>query len=261
MTIEGYWRIRLFQFLVTVFMGQAFQEFNKALTRAGLDYGTLAKLVAGDRARWTPGVAALLDRFLQGARDELIDRKDLKRRFSADDVAQARANVALVPYMSCYLAAHRAIVDDFKLYLQRLVASGLSAQLTPASREELATCLAVAFDKLVCYEPFVREKSAVYSHDFDAWLSAGAREPLESFRTASPVTCLYQLEPGLEASIDRARDAATSLVDTLYRVRINALGKIPGDRLFCYRRVTAAADRRDSRASLNAAHANLASRQ
>jgi hypothetical protein len=261
MTIEGYWRIRLFQFLVTVFMGQAFQEFNKALTRAGLDYGTLAKLIAGDRDNWTPGFAALLERFLQGARDELIDRKDLKRRFTAEDVARARANVALVPYMSCYLAARRAVMDDFQRYLKRLVGSGISSTLAPASREELATCLTVAFDKLVCYEPFVRDKTALYDYDFDGWLSAGAREPLESFRMASPVTCLYQLEPGLEASIDKARDGAASLVDALYRVRINALGKIPGDRLFCYRRVTAAADRRDAKASVNTAHANLASRQ
>jgi hypothetical protein len=185
----------------------------------------------------------------------------LKRRFTAEDVARARANVALVPYMSCYLAARRAVMDDFQRYLKRLVGSGISATLAPASREELATCLTVAFDKLVCYEPFVRDKTALYDYDFDGWLSAGAREPLESFRMASPVTCLYQLEPGLEASIDKARDGAASLVDALYRVRINALGKIPGDRLFCYRRATAAADRRDAKASVNTAHANLASRQ
>jgi hypothetical protein len=261
MTRAGYWRIRLFQFLVTTLMGQAFQEFNKALARAGLDYGTLAKLIAGDRERWTPGLTQLLDRFLQGARDELIDRKDLKRRFTADDIERARANVALVPYISCYLASKRAVVDGLRAYLERLVASDIDGKAAPGFRDELAACLAVAFDKLICYDPLVREKTAVYPYDFDAWLASGAREPLEAFRAPSPVACVYQIGPGLEESIDKARAGDGALVDALYRVRVNALGKIPGDRLFCYRRMTAAAEQRDRKASINAAHANLATRQ
>jgi Radical SAM superfamily len=260
MTREGYWRIRLFQFLVTLFMGQSFQEFNKALARAGLDYGTLAKLVAGDRDRWTPGVTELLDRFLQGARDELIDQKDLKRRFTAEDIVKARANVALVPYISCYLASKRAVVDDLRVYLERLVASDIDGRLKPECRGELSACLAVAFDKLICYDPLVREKTALYDYDFDAWLAAGAREPLDSFRSASPVTCLYQLDPVLEASVEKSKTAGGSLLDALYRVRVNALGKIPGDRLFCYRRMTTAAEQRDRNASISTAHANLAAR-
>ncbi len=261
MTREGYWRIRLFQFLVTLLMGQSFQEFNKALTRAGLDYGTLAKLIAGDRPRWTPGLSTLLDRFLQGAHDELIDRSDLKRTFTADDVAKARKHVALVPYASCYLAAHRAIVDGVRTYLQRLVDSDFDGRVKPECRAELSQCLGVAFDKLICYEALVREKTVSYDYDFDAWLAAGPREPLESFRTAAPIMCAYQLEPGLEASIEKSKAGGGSLVDVLYRVRVNTLGKVQSDRMFCYRRVSVAADARDLRASISAAHANLATRQ
>ena len=261
MTREGYFRIRLFQFVVTLLMGQAFQEFSKALTRAGLDYGTLAKMVVGDRDRWTPGIAALVERFLEGARAELIDKKDMKLTFSAEDVSRARANVALVPYICCHLAASRSIVEDLRLYLERLVASDFDGTTPAAHRGELFTCLAVAFDKLVCYDPLEPEKTVVYQHDFDGWLAADAREPLESFLSGAPVICRYVLEPGVSASIEKARAGASSLVDALYRVRVNMIGKVPGDRVFSYRRMTTAAEQRDHKSSVNTAHANLATRQ
>ena len=46
----------------------------------------------------------------------------------------------------------------------------------------------------------------------------------------------------------------------LYRVRINLIGKLVGDRVFCYRRMTAEANRRDDKAAVDSAHANLAAR-
>ena len=261
MTRDGYFRIRLFQFIVTLLMGQSFQEFNRALTRAGLDYGTLAKMIVSDQERWTPGLAELIERFLQGARDELIDRKDVKRHFSADDVAAARAHVALVPYASCHLASSRAIVDDLRLYLRRLVETDFNGTTPAAHRDELSLCLSIAFDKLVCYDPFEPAKTVVYQYDFDGWLAADLREPLEAFRAAAPVTCRYEIEPALQASIAKARAGSSSLVDALYRVRVNTLGKIPGDRVFCYRRMTTEAEQRDRTASVKTAHANLATRQ
>jgi hypothetical protein len=260
MTREGYWRIRLFQFLVTLLSSGAFHEFNKAMTRTGFDYGTLARLIAGDRARWTPGLERLLDRFLGGARDELIDRKDLKLRFGAEDVARYRTHVALVPYVLCYLASSRSMIDDVRRYLQQLVDADFDGQTSRVFREELSTCLGVAFDKLVCYEPLQPEKVVSYPYDFDAWLGAGPGEPLERYRSGAPLTFVYRLEPGVADSIDSARSAGGALVDAIYRVRVNVIGKVAGDRVLCYRRMTAAADARDHKASVESAHANLANR-
>jgi hypothetical protein len=260
MTREGYWRIRLFQFLVTLLSSQAFQEFNKALSRAGFDHGSLARMIAGDQARWTPGLERLLDRFLQGARDELIDRKDLKLRFDVEDIVRSRAHVALVPYVLCYLASSRSMIDDVRRYLQQLVDVGLDGQVGESFLGELSTCLDVAFDKLICYDPLEVEKTVSYSYDFDAWLGAAAGAPLERYRSAAPVSCAYRLDPGVAASVNEALTGGTALVDAIYRVRVNVIGRVAGDRVLCYRRMTAAADTRDSKALTASAHANLANR-
>ena len=262
MTRDGYWRIRLFQLLVTILSGQSFQEFNKALSRAGLDHGTLAKQIAGDRAGWTPGLRRLLDGFLRGAHDELIDRADIKIRFDAHDIAKVRAlQLALVPYACCDLVSSRSTVDDVQAYLLQIVDRDFDGRVDAACREELTTCLQVAFDKLICYDPLLPRKTVRYQHDFDAWLASDAGVPLERYRVAEPITCSYQLEDGVAESLERARPSAATLAEALYRVRINLIGKVVGDRVFCYRRMTTAAEARDQKASVDSAHANLANRQ
>jgi hypothetical protein len=260
MSREGYWRIRLFQFLVTLLSSQAFQEFNKALGRAGFDHGSLARTIAGDRARWTPGLERLLQRFLQGARDELIERKDLKLRFDAGDIDRSRAHVALVPYVLCYLASSSRMIGDVHRYLQQLVNRRLDGQVGESCLDELSTCLDVAFDKLICYEPLAVEKTIGYSYDFDAWLAAPAGEPLERYRSEAPVSCVYRVEPGVVTSVEEALSGGGTLVDAIYRVRVNVIGRVAGDRVLCYRRMTAAAETRDSKAITASAHANLANR-
>ena len=262
MTRDGYFRIRLFQFLVTLLASQSFQEFNKSLTRAGLDYGTLAKLMAGDRARWTPGVQRLIDAVIAGARAELIDKDDVQMRFTAEDIARVKANqLALIPYCFCTLVASRAAIDDLRAYLQALVDGDFDGLIGATFRDELSTCLAVSFDKLICYDPLETGKAVEYPYDFDAWLGADQDAPLESYRAAAPVTCVYQLEPGISAALERAAATTGSLVEAIYRVRLNIIGTVVGDRVFCYRRMTTAADERDRKASVSSAHANLATRQ
>jgi hypothetical protein len=260
MSRDGYWRIRLFQFLVTLLSSQAFQEFNKALRRSGFDHGSLARTIAGDRARWTPGLERLIARFLQGARDELIDKKELKLRFDAEDIVKCKAHVALVPYVLCYLAASRSMIDDLRVYLHQVVGAGVDGQIGESFLPELSACLDVAFDKLVCYDPLQEEKTVRYSYDFDAWLGASAGEPLERFRSAAPVQYVYRLDPGVAASVHDALESGSALVDAIYRVRINVIGRVAGDRVLCFRRMTAAADTRDSKALTASAHANLAHR-
>lgn len=262
MTREGYFRIRLFQFLVTLLASQSFQEFNKALTRAGLDYGTLAKLIIDDRSHWTPGLLRLLDGILKGARAELIEKDDVKMRFTAEDIAKVKAHqLALIPYSFCALVSSRATIDDFRRYLQRLVDGDFNGQSEASFRDELSICLAVAFDKLICYDPLEGKKTVRYQYDFDAWLGADADEALEAYRAGAPVTCVYQLEKGLAESLERATASTDTLVEAIYRVRLNIIGTVVGDQVFCYRRMTTAAEERDRRSAVSNAHANLATRQ
>lgn len=263
MTREGYYRIRLFQFLVTVFASQSFQEFNKALTRAGLDYGTLANTIAGEhqRRRLPPALMALLDGVLAAARAELIDEKDKQLRFTAEDIQRVRANeLALVPYYFCVLVSQRDTLRQLREYLQDCIDGRFGETTTPGFEVELTRCLAVAFDRLVCYDPLEHEKHVLHSHDFDAWLAAAADAPLESFRTERPVEYVYQLEGEVADALERFQAETGSLLSALYRVRINLIGKIVGDRVFCYRRMTAASELRDRKHAVDAAHASLAAR-
>lgn len=260
MTREGFWRIRLFQFLVTLLSSQSFAEFNRALSRAGLDYGSLAKLVAGDRARWTPGLAALIDGFLAAARAELIEREDVKLRFTAEDIAGVQKHqLALIPYFFATLVAHRTMLDDVRRYLESLIAGDFDDRTDPEARNELRACLGVAFDRIVCYDPLVPEKTVAYEYDFDAWLAADPSEPLSAYRTPQPVYCVYTLEKNIVEQLDRARKITDMPTEVIYRVRTNIIGAL-GDRVFAYRRMTAAAAERDGKAGENRAHADMAVR-
>jgi hypothetical protein len=261
MTRDGYLRIRLFQFLVTLLAGQAFQEFNKALTRAGLDYGTLANLLERGRAARRPAVAVLFDQILAAARRELIEKAELKLHFTAEDIEGVKANeLALVPYFQCVLASSAETMKQLRADLQDLVDSRFGGRVAEGFAGELSTGLAVAFDKLVCYDPPVQERMILHEYDFDAWLAATSGEPLETFRMAAPVPYVYKLEDGVVEALARSTEALRSPVAALYRVRFNLIGKLVGDRVFCYQRKTAAAEQRDYKAAVDAAHANLAAR-
>ena len=260
MTRDGYYRIRLFQFLVTVLAGQAFQEFTRTLTRSGLDYGTLANLLERSSAERRPAVAALFERIRDAARAELLDKADLKLRFSADDIQQVQTNqLALVPYFQCVLASSADTMNQLRDDLQDLIDGRFGGRIEPGFEKELSVGLAVAFDKLVCYDPPVHQKLVWHHYDYDAWLAADPAEPLDAFRTDG-MRHLYKLEDGVSDALDRELARGSTLIDALYRVRINLIGKLVGDRVFCYRRMTAEAERRDHKAAVDSAHANLAAR-
>ena len=261
MSRDGYYRIRLFQFLVTVFAGQAFQEFTRALNRAGLDYGTLANILERDRSGRRPAVAALFDEILAAARNELIEKVDLKLHFTADDIQRVRNNeLALVPYFQCKLASSTSTMQQLAADLQDLIATRFGGRIEAGYDNELSTCLAVAFDRLVCYDPPVKSKTVAHHYDFDAWLAAPEGAPLEAYRLEAPATYIYELEDGIVEALSRNTVSTGSLITALYRVRINLIGKLVGDRVFCYRRKTAAAEERDYKAAVDSAHANLAAR-
>ena len=199
---------------------------------------------------------------IAGARGELIDKDDVKIRFTAEDIARVKANqLALIPYSFCALVASGDTIADVRRYLQGLIDAGFGGQVDPAFRDELSTCLAVAFDKLICYDPLETTKTVQYPYDFDAWLGAAADQPLEAFRANAPVTCVYQIEQGIAEALGRATAGTGTLVEAIYRVRLNIIGTVVGDRVFCYRRMTTAADERDRHESVSSAHANLATRQ
>lgn len=261
MTREGFWRIRLFQFLVTLLSSQSFQEFNKALFRSGFDYGSLAKLIAGDRQRWTPGLTALIDAFLKAARDELIEKDDVKIRFTQDDIAKVKAHqLALIPYFFATLVASKQTIDDLRRYLHTLIDGDFDGQVSSSFREELSVCLGVAFDKMVCYDPLVPKKTVSYDYDFDAWLApAAADDALSAYRLAKPVTCTYELDKNIITSLERAKAITATLVEAIYRVRTNIIGAL-GDRVFSYQRLTTAAGERDHKAAVSRAHADMAVR-
>jgi hypothetical protein len=260
MTRDGYYRIRLFQFLVTVLAGQAFQEFNRTLTRSGLDYGTLANLLERGSANRRPAVAALFDQIRGAARDELLDFPALKLRFTADDIKRVQTNqLALVPYFQCMLASNAETMSQLRDDLQDLIDSRFGGGIDAGFEQELSVGLAVAFDKLVCYDPLPQQKLVSHHYDFDRWLAAPASEPLDAFRIDG-VQHLYKLEDGVSDALARELARGSALIDALYRVRINLIGKLVGDRVFCYARMTAEAERRDHKAAVDSAHANLAAR-
>ena len=261
MTRDGYFRIRLFQFLVILLSGQAFEEFRKALRRAGLDHGTLARIIVDDRPSWTPGLRWLLGRLLEGAKRELIDPSERKLQFTADDIRQVKTSqLALIPHVLCELATSPQMLFDLREYLQAQVASGFGCRVLPAPVDELAAGLAVAFDKLVCYDPLVPEKQVLAEYDFDAWLAAGDQAGLAEYRHSTPVPVTYRLDPGIADAVVETRAMTASLADALYRVRLNIIGNAFGDKVFCYGRVSEAAERRDRKAAVSTAHANLATR-
>jgi len=260
MTREGFWRIRLFQFLVTLLSSQSFQEFDKALQRAGFDYGSLAKLIVGDRARWTPGLTRLIDAFLQAAREELIKKENVKIRFTADDIAKIKAHqLALIPYFFATLVASRDILGDLKQYLQNLVERDLDGLVEPAFREELSTCLSVAFDKIVCYDPLVSKKTVQYDYDFDGWLASDGGDALSAYRVGAPVTAVYEIDQNIVESLERTKKITNTLIEAIYRVRTNIIGAL-GDRVFSYQRLTASANERDRKEAVSRAHADMAVR-
>ncbi|MBI1201370.1 MAG: hypothetical protein GC182_02545 [Rhodopseudomonas sp.] len=260
MTREGFWRIRLFQFLVTILSNSAFQEFNKSLTRAGLDYGTLAKFILNDRSRWTPGVTKLLDGYLQAARDELIEKEDIKVRFTADDIAKVNTHqLALIPYFLATLVSDRNIVAGLHQYLSDTVTTGFDGLADAAAVAELRICLEVAFDKLICYEPLLPLKSVSYDYDFDAWLGGDADDPLELYQTTQPVRSDYQIDKTIVEALEQARKTTATLAEAVYRVRTNRIGPL-GERVFCYVRMTKDAGDRERQLSVNRAHADMAVR-
>ncbi len=261
MTRDGYFRIRLFQFLVILLAGQAFEEFRKALRRAGLDYGTLARTIVDDRTAWTPGLQKLVDRFLDGARRELIDPGDRKLYFTAADIAQVKTNqLALIPYTLCGLTSSASMMADVREYLQTQVDADFSGRVSPERRGELAACLGVAFDKLVCYETLEQERHITSHYDFDAWLAAQDGEPLENYRLATPLPLVYRLAPGIADAVIAARAATATIAEAVYRVRLNIIGTAFGDKVFSYSRASIAAEQRDNKAAVSTAHANLAVR-
>lgn len=261
MTRDGYFRIRLFQFLVILLSGQAFEEFRKALRRAGLDHGSLARIIVDDRPSWTPGLRWLLGRLLEGAKRELIDPGERKLHFTADDIRQVKTGqLALIPHVLCELATSPQMLFDLREYLRAQVGSAFGCRILPAAGDELAACLAVAFDKLVCYDPLVHEKQVLTEYDFDAWLAAADQAALADYRHSQPVPVVYRLDPGIAEAVLETQAMTASLADALYRVRLNIIGNAFGDKVFCYGRVSEAAERRDRKAAVNTAHANLAAR-
>lgn len=261
MSRDGYFRIRLFQFFVILLAGQAFEEFRRALSRAGQDYGTLARVMVDDAAGWTPGLRQLAEQFLAGARRELVGPEDRQLRFTAADIAGVTAaQLALIPYFLCRLAASAQTMADVRYYLESLVASDLDGRIEPSRRAEIAACLAVAFEKLVCYDPLEPEKVVRHAHDFDAWLAAGPDARLDDYRWPAPQPVAYRLPEGVAEAVGSARAATASLTDALYRVRLNIMGTVFGDKVFCYSRTSTSAMARYQRAVTSDAHANLAVR-
>ena len=262
MSRDGYFRIRLFQFLVILLAGQAFEEFRKALRRAGLDYGTLARVVTDDHLGWTPGLQRLIDRFLDGARRELLDPSERKLHFTSEDIVRVkRDQLALIPHSLSALASSSEMIEDVKQYLQAQVATAFGGLVPDGSRPELAVCLQVAFAKLVCYDPLEPEKHVAAEHDFDAWLAAGEGAALEDFRLATPASFVYRLAPGVAEAVLEARAQTDTVTEAIYRVRLNIIGTVFGDKVFSYGRTSAVAAQRDHNAAVSTAHANLAARQ
>jgi len=75
-----------------------------------------------------------------------------------------------------------------------------------------------------------------------------------------PVEDVHRLQGEIAKILELSRTVTGSLVAARYRVRINLIGKLVGDRVFCYRRMTAASALRDHRQAVDAAQASLAAR-
>jgi hypothetical protein len=256
---DDFYNIRLFQFLVAVLSGEAFAEFSRRLKGAGLDYATLANMIVHDGANWTPGLRALLEGYTTACRNELIEKKDVKSRFTADDIKNfKKAQLALIPFYMAQLATRADMRADLAAYLESMTRGRFAGRVDASAVDELALTLRLAFEKMICFDPLTPAKTVSHEYDFDAWLGAGDKASLSAHRLQKPVPYRYFIDPDVAGAFDRTRAANDGLTQTVYRLRVNMIGK-HYERVFCYRRVPAeSAAAQDTGAERRQAHSSHA---
>ncbi|MBI3553515.1 MAG: hypothetical protein HY077_13550 [Elusimicrobia bacterium] len=266
MSRDDFYRIRLFQFLVTLLSGGTFAEFARRLDASGIDYATLASFIAQDRDNWTPQWRALLDGFIQACKSELIEKDQVKHVFTAEDIKKTQAaELWLIPFHMAKLASTAEIVSDLKSYLTRTMERGVGGLLKSDALPEIKTTLDLAFEKLVCYARPIIPKTVVHEYDFDAWLGAPDNVALSTYRLKEPAPYRYYLDNDVATAFERAKAAAADITHAVYKVRTNIIGRL-SDRVFCYQRspMSETADNREAskaqRQEIHGAHATTAVR-
>lgn len=231
-----FYRIRVFQFLVTILAGGTFTEFTRRMSSAGVDYATMASFIAGDRANWTPRFRALLEAFIQACKDELIEKDQVKHVFTAEDIKKAQnSQPALIPFHMSQLVTSEEMIADFKAYLTSMLEKGMDGRFPADALAEAKLTLEVAFEKLVCYVRPIAPRVVSHRYDFDAWLAAPANAALSAYRLEKPAPYRYYLDKEVAVAFEKARPSAPSLTQAVYKVRTNIIGRL-SDRVFCYQR-------------------------
>lgn len=231
MSRNDYFRIRLFQFLVTLLSNGAFAEVQHFLRGNDLCYATLSKTIIEDEASWPTEFRRLLDEFSAACKTELLDADKVKHRFTSDDIKNVQIHqLALIPFFMAKLVSHRSILEDFRNYLLNV----LDRRFACVNQTDMLATINLAFEKLACYDGPVRPKIVSHEYDFAAWRQAQNYEPLELFRLPKPIPYRYFLDSEVEAAFLRAKVITADTTQAVYRVRTNIIGPASGQ-VFCLR--------------------------
>lgn len=247
MSKEDYFQIRMFQFLCFVLGSEMFVDFVHGLDSAGLDFATIADVIAKDENNWTPIWGDILREHRQASEDELIPEDALKLEFTAEDIAGVDRNqLALNPFYISKLVSSSQIVKDFHEYFESVLDRFFASALDGQDLEEIKVALDLSFDKIVRYDDVKAEKIKDYNYDLDAWSTDENKKPLKDFYKETPVRYCLKLDDDVLPAIEKARNDTGDLAQAIYRVRTNTIGPA-GDRIYTYKRVTESAFQGDKR--------------
>lgn len=233
---EDFFRIRLFQYLFFIFKSEIFLELAHGLSINGLDYATLAHLIAQDDKNWTPRVKQLFDDFIKSSKNELLDEKKLE--FTLEDIKEERnQNKALNPFYMSKIVTDTELISDFKFYLLESLNRFYGSHINLTNMNELKKTVQFAFDKMVNYEKLDSGKILPYDYDIISWLDSPNKLSLEKFHVPESINYIFKLDEDILSSLEKVKLGSKNLTEAVYRLRVNEIGPT-GDRIFCYKRAS-----------------------
>ncbi len=232
MSAADYFRIRMFQFLSFVLGRDMFTEFAYGLRCRGLDYATIADIIAKDEENWTTHWREILSEHRWVTQNELIPLDKVKVAFTSEDLTMINKDLGLPKLLSS-----SEKVQDLRDYLCSLLPRRFGAQMTDEEMEELIVTLDLSVDRIVCFDNPLPEKNVEYGYDVDAWLTNGNLSPLNEFRCDKPIPYLLKMDDDIMPVIEQSYKVIGDMAETLYRVRYSNVSGGYGDRIYTYKRI------------------------
>lgn len=235
LSFAEWFRIREFHFLIVLLASDTFIDLKLELEAHDLDYATLAKKIIADKENWPASWATLMGEFRKAATDELIEPEEMRTEYDIDEISDIELKYpAHNYYYYAMLLCSREKLNALKSYMLNGIKRFFPDAKTPAI-DGVKFTIDLCFDRAICYENFVPQKTVFYSANLEEWESVSPRNELAVYKLEFPQEYIYRAEESIESRLSKLLESGMSLTDAVYKLRLSYIG-YRGDVVFAYKR-------------------------